>query len=151
MESLNTTALEAMSKSDLVTYANMTYGCNVNSQLDRHSLIQTIITASQKFSGNVDVIIDDTNVLKPGFARIKINKTEMNKQGRPAIVSVNGKAASLPIGTEIVVPLKYVEVLNNAVQYRYEPDPANDNELARQEVHSYPFTVMEMSPELPEG
>lgn len=146
MDILSTSALESMTKADLVTYANMTYGCNVNSKLSKDDLIQTIERSARKFSGNTDIQVSDSNVLKPGYARIKISKTELNKHGRPVIVSLNGKAASLPVGLEIIVPLAYVEILNNAVQYKYEVDPANDNELVRQEVHSYPFSVIEMAP-----
>ena len=143
METLNREKLEAMTKAELVVYANMTYGANVNSTLNKHDIITTIEKSALKFSGNTQVLINDENLLKPGHSRIKINKTETNKRGRPVIVSLNGKAASLPVGVEITVPNAYVEILNNAVQYQYEPDPANDNELERREVHSYPFSVIE--------
>ena len=149
MDIIKKSQLETMTKAELVTYANMTYGLNVNSQLDKHTLIDNITRASLKFAGNTEFSIDDENVLKPGYARIKINKTELNKSGRPVILSLNGKAASLPVGVELTVPLSYVEILNNAVQFRYEADPANDNELVRQEIHSYPFTVIEMAKALP--
>jgi len=145
METLTQSALLEMSKSDLVTYANMTYGLNVNSRLSKEELIQQINKATQKFAGNAAIAINDKEQLQPGFARIKINKTEINKRGRPVIISLQGKAASLPVGIELTVPLSYVEILNNAVQYQYEPDPAKDMELVRREVHSYPFTVLEMS------
>ena len=141
--------LNEMSKAELVSYANLTYGLNVNSRLSKHDLVENIARASQKFAGNSSVEID-TKVLKPGFARIKVNKTETNKQGRPVIVGLNGKQYSLPVGVEITVPLPLVEILNNAVQYQYEPDPARDNELVRREVHSYPFTTLEMAAPLPE-
>jgi len=146
MDTLSREALEGMTKADLVTYANMTYGCNVNSKLSKDDLIQTIERSARKFVGNLDVKVNDDNVLKPGYARIKLSRTELNKKGRPVIISLNGTAASLPVGQEITVPIAYLEILNNAVQYKYEADPANDNELERMEVHSYPFTVIEMAP-----
>jgi hypothetical protein len=145
MEKLDRNRLESMTKPELITYANMTFGANVNSKMNKDSIIQTIERSTQKFAGNNELSIGDEDVLKPGYARIKINKTEINKSGRPIILSLNGKAASLPVGIEITVPMSYVEILNNAVQYRYEVDPANDNELVRQDVHSYPFTVIEMA------
>lgn len=149
MDTLSKINLEKMTKAELVVYANMTYGLNVNSNLDKYSLIDNIQRAALKFAGNVELTIEDENVLKPGYSRIKINKTETNKNGRPVIVSLQGKAASLPVGIEITVPNSYVEILNNAVQYRYEADPANDNELVRQEVHSYPFSILETAAALP--
>ena len=145
METLSGPALESMTKADLVTYANMTYGCNVNSKLSKDDLIQTIERSARKFAGNINISIDDSKVLKPGYARIKLSRTELNKKGRPVILSLNGQAASLPVGKEITVPIAYLEILNNAVQYKYEADPANDNELERMDVHSYPFTVIEMA------
>ena len=146
METLTTAALEEMSKSDLVTYANMTYGLNTSSKFNKVELVAQINKAAQKYAGNTNVSINDKDQLQPGYARIKINKTELNKRGRPVILSLQGKAASLPVGVELTVPLAYVEILNNAVQYQYEPDPANDMELVRREVHSYPFTTLEMIP-----
>ena len=145
MKAINREKLESMTKAELIVYANMTYGANVNSNHNKDNIIQTIERSAQKFAGNTDLNIDDGSALKPGYARVKLNKTEINKSGRPVIVSLNGKAASLPVGVEIVVPIAYVEILNNAVQYRYEADPANENELVRQEVHSYPFTVIEQA------
>ena len=140
--------LNEMSKAELVSYANLTYGLNVNSRASKHDLVENISRASQKFAGN-SLIEIDAKVLKPGFARIKVNKTEVNRQGRPVIVGLNGRQYSLPVGVEITVPLPLVEILNNAVQYQYEPDPAQDNELVRREVHSYPFTTLEMAAPLP--
>jgi len=141
--------LEAMSKSELVTYANMTFGLNVNSRLSKNDLIHAVTTASRKFAGSTKLLMQEHEGLPPGYARIKINKTELNKSGRPAILGLNGVHYSLPVGVEIQVPLPLVEILEHAVRYEYEPDPANDNELVRKEVHSYPFSVLEISPVLP--
>ena len=105
MDVLKADQLETMSKSDLVTYANMTYGCNVNSQMAKHDIIATIEKSAIKFAGNNAIKINDENLLQPGYSRIKINKTEINKRGRPVILSLNGKAASLPVGVEITVPV----------------------------------------------
>ena len=145
MSTIDLKQLEDRTKAELIQYANMTYGCNVTSQLNKQDIIQTIQRAAQKFAGNINVAVDSSKVLKPGYARIKINKTEINKKGRPVILSLNGVAASLPVGVELTVPLAYVEILDNAVQYQYEADPSMDNELVRREVHSYPFTVIEMA------
>lgn len=149
MEHYTLDQLEEMTKKELIPYANMTYGLNVSAAMNKHDIVQAIQRATQKFAGNAQIAANSQNSLKPGYARIKINKTELNKAGRPIIVSLNGVAASLPVGHEITVPLAYVEILNNAVQYQYEPDPAQENELVRREVHSYPFTVIEMIPAEP--
>lgn len=140
-----TEKLEKMSKAELVTYANLTYGLNVNSNHGKDDLINAVTRAATKYAGNAQVSLDVSS-LKPGHARIKINKTELNKQGRPVIVGLNGKMCSLPVGAEIVVPNALVEILNHATRYEYEVDPAQGNELVRREVQSYPFSVLEMAP-----
>lgn len=137
-----------MNKAELVSYANLTYGLNVNSRFTTDDLISSIKRSAQKFAGNTQIEINE-KVLKIGYARIKINKTELNKQGRPVIVGLNGRQYSLPIGVELNVPQPLVEILNNAVQYQYESDPTRDNEMIKREVHAYPFTVLEMAEPLP--
>jgi len=136
--------LKGMSKGELIKYATMTYGLQVNTSFSVVDLITAIKSASTKYSGNA-VISLSTDALKPGYARIKINKTELNRQGRPAIVGLNGTMYSLPVGKEITVPLSLVEILSNAVRYEYEPDEEDENALVRREVQSYPFSVLEMA------
>ena len=136
--------LRGMNKADLVKYANMTFGLNVNAKMSKEDLISAVLRSRSRFAGNAN-LLDDTSTLPPGYARIKINKTELNKQGRPVIVGLNGKMYSLPVGQAFGCPLPLVEILENAVQYQYEQDPATQ-ELVRRDVHSYPYTVLEISP-----
>jgi hypothetical protein len=136
--------LNAMTKEELVTYANMTFGLNVNAKMNKSDLIGAIMRSEQRFGGNADLLVGDSE-LPPGYAKLKINTTELNKAGRPVIVGLNGKMFSLPVGIEFGCPMPLVEILNNAVQYQYEQDPAS-LEMVRREVHSYPFTVLETAP-----
>lgn len=138
------TQLESMDKAELVTYANMTYGLNVNARTPKEELISNILRASQRYRGNSDIDMSD-KVLKPGYARIRLNKNELNKAGRPVIVGLNGTMYSLPVGPEFNCPLPLVAILNNAVQTQYEVDPGT-NELVPREIHAYPFVVLETSP-----
>ena len=138
--------LRTMTKEELVIYGNMTFGLNVNARMNKEDLIGSILRSESKFGGNTDLLTAESS-LPPGYAKIKLNKTEMNKSGRPIIVGIQGRMYSLPVGPAFGCPLPIVEVLENAVQYQYEQDPAT-NELVRREVHSYPFTVLETSPPL---
>lgn len=136
--------LREMEKAELVTYANMTFGLNVNGRMNKEDIIGSIMRASQKYRGNAQIDVS-SSALKPGFAKIRINKTELNKSGRPVIVGLQGTMYSLPVGVDFQCPLPLVEILNNAVQRQYEVDPGN-NELIPREVHSYPFVVLETRP-----
>lgn len=136
--------LDGMDKKELITYANMTYGLNVNARMSKADLIQMIERSHSKFRGNAEVEVGN-RTLKPGYARIKINKTELNKSGRPVIVGLNGTMYSLPVGHEFSCPMPLVEILNNAMQIQYDIDPSS-NELVAREVHSYPFVILETSP-----
>jgi hypothetical protein len=141
-----TVDLEALTKQELVKLARLTYGLQVNTGLHKHDLVTMIEKTAGQFAGNAHIQVDDDSALKPGHARIKINRTELNKKGRPVICGLQGTFYSLPVGIELTVPLSLVEILNNAVQYQYEPDPENDNELVRRDVHAYPYTLIEMTP-----
>lgn len=64
-----------------------------------------------------------------------IAKDATDKQ--PVPVSVNGKNYIIKRGEKVKVPASVVAVLQNAVQFIYDPET-----LEREEVHSYPFQVL---------
>lgn len=58
----------------------------------------------------------------------------------PVPVGVNGVLMYIPRGEPVLVPVAYVEVLNNAVQFIYEP---TENGLkAPRQVTSYPHSLV---------
>jgi len=57
-----------------------------------------------------------------------------SRDKQPVFVSVNGRSYVIKRGEKVTVPASVVEVLSNAVQYVYDPQT-----LERQEVLSYPF------------
>ena len=68
-------------------------------------------------------------------AEIIIATHERDRQ--PVPVGVNGKTYLIKRGEKAIVPESVVKVLNNAVQYQYDPKT-----MERQEVLSYPFQVV---------
>ena len=66
--------------------------------------------------------------------RITIATDSQDKQ--PVRVGVNGYNYTIRRGETVTVPASVVEALSNAVQYVYDP-----NNMQRQEVLSYPFQV----------
>lgn len=55
---------------------------------------------------------------------------------QPVYVAVNGHNYIIRRGEKALVPAEVVEVLQNAVQYQYDPES-----MTRQEVLAYPFQV----------
>ena len=149
-----TEMLEGMTKQELVNYARMTYGLSVTARYNKADLVQAIKGAAAKFKMNADLQfgtqLDDG--LKPGYAEIQLHRTELTKNMKSAIVGVNGKFASLPIGHKFGCPLEYVHVLENAERIEYEQDTTVDPpELVEKRVHAYPFTVHRVNPHTDES
>jgi len=143
-----TEMLEGKTKQELVKYARMTYNLSVNMRYSKPDLIEAIKSAAAKFKMNSSLqsaqsIAD--NGLSPGYAEIQLHRTELTKGLRSVIVSLNGTAASLPIGHKFGCPLELVEILDNAVRIEYEKNPDTD-ELEQRRTHAYPFTVFSTNP-----
>lgn len=73
--------------------------------------------------------------------RIKIHKDGKDKQ--PVPLSCNGKVVRVKRGHEVIISEGHFHSLNNAVQTIYSWDEET-NEKVPEEVHSYPFTVLEI-------
>lgn len=72
--------------------------------------------------------------------RIFIEQQEGAEGQRPVFASVNGSAMLIPRGVEVVVPQKYVGVLNNAQREVIDPDPGPmGGTLPPRRVLQYPF------------
>ena len=146
--------LGGMTKQELVKYANMTFGLSLTAKYNKHELIEAISDASGKFRLNDQLQIGASldSGLKPGYAEIQLHRTELTKGLKSAIVGLNGKFASLPIGAKFGCPLEHVEILQNAVRIEYEQDTSVEPpELLQREVHSYPFTIHNINPHTPES
>ena len=148
-----TVMLEGMTKQELVKYGIDTYGLSLSAKFSKPDLENAIKDAASKFKLNeqIRVGVDLKHEEVPaGFAEIQIHRTDSTKKSKSAIVGLNGKFASLPIGAPFWCPLEFVEILNNAVQIAYDQDiSVNPPVLVERAVHSYPFTVHRISPHTP--
>lgn len=69
--------------------------------------------------------------------RYEITIATDSQDKQPVRVGVNGYFYTIKRGEKVTVPASVVEVLSNAVQYVYDPQS-----MERQEVLSYPFQVI---------
>lgn len=92
--------------------------------------------------------------LKSGYARIIVLEDPMpGASNYPIYVNANGYQCTIPRGKEVVVPKSVVEVLTNAKVTRRKQTQVTDQHGRERfaetsvTVPSYPFTVLEMSPD----
>lgn len=147
--------LEGMTKPELIKYGNATYGLSLTAKYTNADLINAIEQSAAKFQLNSSIktgtAIEDKE-LPPGMAKIQLHRTELNKGEKSAIVGINGKLASLPIGAKFWCPIELINVLNDAMRLEYELDRTTEPpELIAREVHTYPFTVFQSVPHTEES
>lgn len=92
-----------------------------------------------------------TTTVEPGWAKIIVNEDPMpGAANSPVYVNANGYQCTLPRGVPIIVPIKIVNVLNDAVVNRIKQTssfvPGQPLQETRVRVLSYPFQVLEMNP-----
>jgi hypothetical protein len=143
--------LDGMTVKELVKYASLTYGLSVTAKYSKPDLINAIKSAASKFKMNERIRVGEdlkAEELPPGQAEIQIHRTELNKGMKSCIVGLNGKFASLPIGSQpFWCPLELVEILKNARRVEYDQDwSENPPLLIEREVNSYPYTIHRVSP-----
>lgn len=142
--------LAGWDKKELIKYGNATYGLGLTAAMNRPDLINAIQQSAKKFALNQTIKVGEhlaEQEVTPGFAEIQIHRTEMTKGMNNVIVGLQGRMASLPIGTRFWCPLELLGVLQDAVRFEYEQDKSvNPPELIEREVHSYPFTVLRIAP-----
>jgi hypothetical protein len=112
-----------------------------------------IIAAIKAKTKDRDVVLlaEAGSMPAPGFARIILHRDPTPGAGnRPVYVHVNGYKCTIPRGVEVDVPIKVVNVLNDAKEMRKEEDPSQPyNSPSRWRnvaVHSYPFQTLSMTP-----
>lgn len=80
--------------------------------------------------------VSESKPVKAKGRRAEIIIATHERDRQPVPVGVNGKTYLIKRGEKAIVPEAVVKVLNNAVQYQYDP-----KSMERQEVLSYPFQV----------
>lgn len=90
--------------------------------------------------------------IKPGYAKIRLLQDPMpDAQNLPVYVNANGYVCTIPRGVDVIVPMRVVRTLNDAVVKRKKQSIANINgreQFSETEVisPSYPFQVIESVP-----
>ena len=99
-----------------------------------------------KQEGNAPALVFDNSLApKPGFARIIIHRDMTpGHKNSPLHVGVNGLLYSVPRGVEVDIPIPHVGALKNA--YSKQIVQTSDNEYKEQDLQSYPFQVLAITP-----
>ena len=79
----------------------------------------------------------DTQDAKPAEKQFEIIIATHDQDKQPVQVGINGKNHVIQRGKKVIVSGAVVEVLQNAVQFQYDP-----NTMERTEVLSYPFQIV---------
>lgn len=128
--------LENLSMADLRRYASQNFGLKITRDHTKDDIVTLILGSAAK--GNFAEAADGE--LKPGWARIKLSSTNDHRSSFPVHVNANGFECKIPFGVEVDVPIRVLESLRNAVEFR-----VGQNEFGER-VHrytdSYPFQVI---------
>lgn len=80
------------------------------------------------------------------MVKVYINQTEEPGGSDPVKLSCNGSAMLVPRGKDVLIHVKFVEILRNATQMKYEP--LADGGLSEgRKVPLYPFSILSPVPE----
>jgi hypothetical protein len=145
MSELSTENLKELSKKELLTIANQVFGLNANGSLNKDQLVDIIEQAGQRFKGNENITVvdeDNTDRVRPGYIKVRVQPGRYNPNNRPIFVSHNFRPATIPVNCDVIIPAYYESCLKDALQERYHQDP-NTRELIKTKEHSYPYSVLE--------
>lgn len=88
--------------------------------------------------------------VKPGYAKIQINEdSQFGAENVPVYINANGYICTIPRGVPVIVPMRVVRVLTDAVAARRRQsvsEPGKPFKETTVNVLSYPFQVLEMVP-----
>jgi len=146
--------LESMDIEQLVVYANMNYGLEVNKAFAKHDLINMIDAAQRKFKGNENIRVvnaDDVGKVGPGMVKIRVQPGKYDVVPRPIVVGLNFKLATIPVNRDVIIPAKYLVCLEDAVQDTFHQHKNDHGELETviQQEHAYAYSILERGPALP--
>jgi hypothetical protein len=146
---MNIEDLKEMTKKELLAIANGVFDLKMNGSYAKEQILEAIQRAQGKYKGQAEVNVlsdnDDSTKVKPGYVKIRLQPGRYNPKNRPVFVSHNFKPALIPVNKDVILPVRYLTVLQDAVQRRYHQEDGEDGkpELVMQEEHSYPFSILE--------
>ncbi len=131
------------------------YASHVRVPLPKTATKADIIKAIEaKLNGKViPELAGSGSQVRPGYAKIRLlEDSTPGASNIPVYINANGYEATLPRGVDIIVPMRVVRLLNDAVVKRRKqtltPD-ASGREIFKESTvlaPSYPFQVLEMVP-----
>lgn len=116
--------------------------------------VEIIEAIDRKLSGRVmpEIASSDTGV-PPGYAKIRLHEDPMpGAANSPVYLNANGYQCTIPRGVPVIVPMRVVRTLQDAVVNRRRqtlqpgPDGRETFKETTVRVPSYPFDVLEMTP-----
>lgn len=122
----------------------------ITRDMDKNEII-TAIKAKQRDRDTIR-IAEVGNAPAPGWTRIVLHRNgSPGALNRPLYINANGYKCTVPVGVEVDVPHKVVEVLNNSIEMRKEPDTEKRDRyglVAYKDVpvHCYPFQTIASTP-----
>lgn len=127
---------ENLSIGDLRSQAAKVYGLRITRDQTKEDLIELILGHVAK----TNVAHASDGDLKPGWARVKLNNTGDYRSEQPVYLNANGYETFIPFGVEVDIPIRALESLKNAVEFRVYVNEFQ--EKAHKFSDSYPFTVL---------
>lgn len=138
-------------KKDLVVYGRMNYGLTLSQAMDKHELIEQLLQAQKKFSGNENILVlkdtDEETEVPPGHVKVRVQPGKYNPKGRPVIASHQFNTFSIPVNRDVIIPNHYLACLEYAVRREHVQD-GDTGDMIAQDVHAYPFSIIERGPKL---
>lgn len=130
------TNLESLPVADLRKHAHTNFGLKLTRDHSKDDIISLIVGIVAK--GNYASLAEGE--IKPGWARIKLAATNDYRSAIPVHINANGFTCFIPFGVEVDVPIRVLESLNNAVEFR--PYETEFGEKAYKFNDSYPYQLV---------
>jgi hypothetical protein len=132
------TNLEKLSIAELRQKASKNFGLKLTREHKATDIVDLIMSQMQ----TNNYAHQSEGDLKPGYARIKLSRTE----GKPEIVpfNCNGYTCWIPVEVEVDVPIKVIDVLENALEMKKKKNEFDEyvDVLSK----SYPYSVLATCP-----
>lgn len=129
-------SLEALPMAELRQKAVKNFGLKLTREYTKEDIIKLIINVS----ANTNFAKEAEGELKPGWARIKIHK-DRNSSQEMVFFNCNGYQALIPMGIEVDVPIKVLEILDHAEEMRISKLDEYGSPHWSLEI-SYPYTLI---------
>jgi len=143
--------LNKLNMTELVSYANSTFGLNVNKDYQKTDLINMIVQSQRKFKGNAQIRVldkgDTSTETPPGHVKIRVSPGKYDRTPRPIIIGHQFKLCSVPVNKDVIIPAKYLVCFEDAVQDVYFQDEET-KEFVCQSEHAYAYSVLDRGPEI---